>query len=68
MQKSKNLQNTNLASVKEKIIIRPAEQRTPKTRGEIAAQEQMRILQHAIAASKGKSPEVKSMQAKVALQ
>ena len=65
MQNSKNLKNTTLSSVKEKIIISEAENRLPQSRGEVAAQEQLRILQHAIAASKGKSPEVKSMQAKV---
>jgi hypothetical protein len=43
MQSSKNLQNTTLSSVKEKIIISEAEQRLPQTKGEVAAQEQMRI-------------------------
>ena len=42
MQSSKNLQNTTLSSVKEKIIVSEAEQRLPQTRGEVAAQEQMR--------------------------
>ena len=37
MQSSKNLQNTNLASAKEKIIIREVEQWISQTRGELGA-------------------------------
>jgi hypothetical protein len=48
MQSSENLKNTTLSSVKEKIIISETEQRLPQTRGEVAAQEQIRILRQAL--------------------
>ena len=48
MQNSKNLKNTTLSSVKEKIIISEAENRLPQSRGEVAAQEQLRIFGQAM--------------------
>jgi hypothetical protein len=43
MQSTENLQNTISSSIKEKVIISKTEQQ-PKSRGEVAAQEQVRIL------------------------
>ena len=47
MQNSKNLKKI-LSSVKEKIIISEAENRLPQSRGEVAAQEQLRIFGQAM--------------------
>ena len=47
MQSSKNLKKI-LSSVKEKIIISEAEHRLPQSRGEVAAQEQLRIFGQAM--------------------
>jgi hypothetical protein len=44
MQNIENLQNTTSSSTKENIVISEAEQQSPKSRGEVAAQEQLRIL------------------------
>jgi hypothetical protein len=47
MQSTENLQNTISSSIKEKVIISKTEQQ-PKSRGEVAAQEQVRILRQAM--------------------
>jgi hypothetical protein len=47
MQSTENLQNTISSSIKEKVIISKIEQQT-KSRGEVAAQEQVRILRQAM--------------------
>jgi hypothetical protein len=44
MQRIENLQHTTSSSTKENILIGEAEQQSPKSRGEVAAQEQLRIL------------------------
>jgi hypothetical protein len=44
MQSTKNLENTISSSVKEKRIISEAGQQSSKARGEVAAQEQIRIF------------------------
>jgi hypothetical protein len=49
MQSTENLQNTISSSMREKIIISEARQQSPKSRGEVAAQEQIRILNQATA-------------------
>jgi hypothetical protein len=44
MQSTENLENTISSSMKENIVIRETGQQSPKTRGEVAAQEQIRIF------------------------
>ncbi|MPZ07511.1 MAG: hypothetical protein GEU26_14040 [Nitrososphaeraceae archaeon] len=44
MQSTKNLENATLSNVKEKIVITEAGQQSSKARGEVAAQEQIRIF------------------------
>jgi hypothetical protein len=48
MQSTENIQNTISSGTKEKVIISKTEQQLPKSRGEVAAQEQVRILRQAM--------------------
>jgi len=48
MQSTENLENATLSNVKEKVVITEAGQQSPKARGEVAAQEQMRVVQQAM--------------------
>jgi outer membrane protein assembly factor BamD (BamD/ComL family) len=47
MQSTNNIQNTVSSSMKEKTTINEVQQQFPKSRGEVAAQEQIRILNQA---------------------
>jgi hypothetical protein len=47
MQSTKNIQNRISSSMKEKTTINEIQQRVPTSRGEVAAQEQIRILNQA---------------------
>jgi hypothetical protein len=67
MQRTDDLQNTTSSSIKEKVIISKIEPRVPQSRGEVAAQEQMRILRQAITAGKGE-PRVPQSRGEVAAQ
>jgi hypothetical protein len=66
MQSTENLQNTISSSIKEKVIISKTEQQ-PKSRGEVAAQEQVRILGQAMTASKAQ-PQVPQSRGEVGAQ
>ena len=44
MQSIENRENAILSNVKEKIVITEAGQQSPEARGEVAAQEQMRVV------------------------
>jgi hypothetical protein len=44
MQSTENLQKTTSSNMKENITISKADQQSPRSRGEVAAQEQIRIL------------------------
>jgi hypothetical protein len=66
MQSTENLQNTISSSIKEKVIISKTEQQ-PKSRGQVAAQEQVRIVRQAMTASKAQ-PQVPHSRGQVAAQ
>jgi ubiquinone biosynthesis protein UbiJ len=68
MQSTENLQNKISSSIKEKVNSSKIEQQLPKSRGEVAAQEQVRILRQAMTASKAQPPQVPQSRGQVAAQ